>query len=441
MVDNIIECLRNRGGKNDFNKRVRVFLDSVKKLRILETEDSYAEMVQKATVVAEKAVSVIEAKHCFDEDVMEEYINIYSEIMEELSKYQIIFIGDYAKAEILSQMVNTQQVHVLDYFNENVPEYCDYILVLDIDYSLPDIPSECSKVIRLDYILLKFDISPETAYYDKKLYDTLGMKKGYVTGLSYEQRGISWEEINNDLGCLAAPSQDLFVDTLSYMEVYHIVKEKYGVALQYCVLGMSFYALWYDLSLSAGASRMLCFYDRIGTLHHYDADFTANQSKDLLLCKEIFLEDFLQKYYESYHKNGIEAIEAPHIEVYNPEATYENDIQEIKKVFHKPYEDTFKENVGILKRFFKFLSFHKIKTIVYIPPFPEIFNKYTPEDMKERTLSFLNEMKEEFHFEILDASANKEFDSTCFADWCHLNTKGAERATKLLNQFMDEVWT
>jgi len=50
---------------------------------------------------------------------------------------------------------------------------------------------------------------------------------------------------------------------------------------------------------------------------------------------------------------------------------------------------TFKENMGILERFMKFLYLHNIKVLVYIPPFPDIFNEFTSIEMRETTLKVL----------------------------------------------------
>lgn len=424
----VLENLENP--QNSFVVRVKSLLDSVRALEFLETESSYADMLQNLMDISERLIAKIEEENRLDETILQEYVGCYREIRKELLKYQIIFIGNDVRAAILSGLVDKERVHVLESGDvcHHIPDYCDYVMVLDlkIDGTSLKAPA-CSRVIRLDKILAKYDISPETAYWDKKLRQSLGSRKGYVTGLSYEQRGIIWDKIGFGLGCLAAPSQDLFVDILSYMEVYNKTKKKYGVELQYCVLGLSFYALWYDLSLSQ-AHRMLCFYDRIKTLHHLNIDM-AGWAEDMSFCREIFAENFLDRYYERYYQDCIRKMEVPNVDEYHPEASHENDRKEIEKVFHKPYEHTFLENTGLVRRFFKWLHFHNIQTIVYIPPFPALFNEYTPDVMRERTLSFLHELQKDFDFAIFDISDERElFDNSCFADWGHLNLGGGRES-------------
>lgn len=111
-----------------------------------------------------------------------------------------------------------------------------------------------------------------------------------------------------------------------------------------------------------------------------------------------------------------------------------------KKVFNKPYPITFKENTNILERYLKFLISHNIRTLIYIPPFPKIFNDFTPKDMKQTTYSVLTELQHKFHFDLLDLSTDTRFTDEHFADWSHLNVFGADLATDILNEHMDKIW-
>lgn len=139
-------------------------------------------------------------------------------------------------------------------------------------------------------------------------------------------------------------------------------------------------------------------------------------------------------YSESHYKNaGKKQYEMT-------DETYEKDVKEIQKLFHKPYPATFKENKGILERFLKFLHLHNIKTLIFIPPFPEIFNENTPEDMRQTTLAVLEEMKERYEFDILDISNDHGFPNHYFTDCSHLNSTGAEFVTEILNNYMKMAW-
>ena len=60
--------------------------------------------------------------------------------------------------------------------------------------------------------------------------------------------------------------------------------------------------------------------------------------------------------------------------------------------------------------------------------------------MKKETENVIAEFKEKYEFGYLDLSNHELFTDEYFADWCHLNQKGAVAATNILNEFMDKIW-
>lgn len=125
---------------------------------------------------------------------------------------------------------------------------------------------------------------------------------------------------------------------------------------------------------------------------------------------------------------------------YDPSTRQEEDIKEIKRVFSKPYPQTFSENAKILERYLKFCQLHNVKVIVYIPRFRELFNAFTSPGMRRQTMDLLLNLREIYEFGLLDLSNNPLFLNKHFADWCHLNGAGADLATELLNEYMDKIW-
>lgn len=78
--------------------------------------------------------------------------------------------------------------------------------------------------------------------------------------------------------------------------------------------------------------------------------------------------------------------------------------------------------------------------MVYIPPFPKVFNDFTSAEMKQETLNVLSELREVYGFGFLDLSNSGMFTEEHFADWNHLNKKGADLATEFLNDYMKKIW-
>lgn len=266
--------------------------------------------------------------------------------------------------------------------------------------------------------------------------------EGAITGLSYEQRGINYKKLNRPLACLAAPSQDLFLDYHNFMWFYDQVAVKRKKSVKYCIIGMDFYRFWYDMSLSPNEVKMAFFYKRTKRMHHFHKmdGMLLKYIEGLQICKELMIDNYMDiDYKSSFHP---ESVQWDRVEEYKvTESVYARDREKVRKVFDKKYPLTLEENMGILERFLKFLNLHDIKVLVYIPPFPDIFNEFTPAEMRETTLKILDQYKGRFHYDILDLSNDARFTNDYFADWCHLNYKGADLATDQLNDYMKKMRT
>lgn len=156
------------------------------------------------------------------------------------------------------------------------------------------------KIIRYDFLrLCAYHISPESAYLDIKLRKKIdiGGIQGVITGLSYEQRGLNFERLEKNFICLATPSQDLFLDYQNFLWLYNEVLIKRQEKIEYCIIGMDFYRLWYDLSLSSGKRRMLCFYKRLKTTHHFHEvdNWLLRYEEDLKCCEELLIENYMDE--------------------------------------------------------------------------------------------------------------------------------------------------
>lgn len=176
-------------------------------------------------------------------------------------------------------------------------------------------------------------------------------------------------------------------------------------------------------------------------MHHFHKmdGWLLKYIEDLKICKELMIDHYMDvDYQNSFHPEFVQWDRTEEYQV--TDSVYARDREEVRKVFDKPYPMTFKENMGILERFLKFLYLHNIKVLVYIPPFPDIFNEFTSAEMRETTLKVLSQLEEKFGLDLLDLSNDERFTDHYFADWCHLNCKGADMATDLLNDYMEKIW-
>ena len=176
-------------------------------------------------------------------------------------------------------------------------------------------------------------------------------------------------------------------------------------------------------------------------MHNYHAmdGLVAGYKEYQENCAELMVRDYMEKdYCNTFHPERVYVKDKQQYKM--SEEAYKRDSEEIKKVFHKPYPGTFEENVGILECYLKFLNLHNVKALIYIPPFPRIFNEFTSVDMKNTTLDVLSRLAKMYEFDMLDLSEDGLFSNEHFSDWSHLNCYGADLATELLNGYMEEIW-
>lgn len=441
-MENIKKLLNDDIGVRE---KYGIFLSSLKLLHNVENALSYTNAVSELLPEIEKNISTFEKNKSFHASELREYVEKYEKFWNEYIKYQIWLIGDAHSCNAVKEILDYEKVHLLGELSQaaNFAGKYDYIIACSNVSDEQLCNYERDKVIRYDFLrYMHYGISPQTVYLDLELNRKLEMGiEGAVTGLSYEQRGLDYSKIKRNLACLAAPSQDLYLDYKNYVWLYDEAVNKRNQKLKYCVIGMDFYRLWYDLSKSDAKIRMLCFYNKLKCVHHlHDFNhYLIKAEEDLKVCKELMIDDYLNRdYLNNFHPELYYGEDKEQYEM--TEEVFYRDSEEVKKVFHKPYPATFQENIGILESFLRFLQLRKIKTLVYIPPFPEIFNRFTSKEMKQKTLEVISELRDTYEFDFLDLSEHELFTDEYFSDWCHLNSRGARAATELLNNYMDEIW-
>ncbi len=429
-------------------QKYQIFLKTMQLLSHFESKHSYKNFIDELIPVIGKIISHYSQNQLFLENQLKEYVYKYQRLSHEYLKYQIWLIGEPYVCSIVKTLFDYDKVHLCgESTNSSITEEVDYIFICSetaIDELQKIENASIGKIVRYDILRrCGYQISPETRYLDIKLRQKLERgAQGAVTGLSYVQRGINYDRLQRNIACLAAPSIDLYTDYHNFKWFYQEVSVKKNASIKYCILGMDFYRLWYDMSLSQkNQLRILPFYHRFKCIHHLysAAELLLKSEEDSNICKEIMIKNYMDADFEISFQPS--TIQWDRTTKYIPSKdVYEKDSEEVIKIFNKPYPLTFKENTKILERYLKFLNSHNIKTLVYIPPFPKIFNDFTPENMKQTTYSVLTELQHKYQFELLDLSTDTRFLDEHFADWSHLNIFGANLATDILNEHMEKIW-
>lgn len=450
MREQTVEDLSELLNKDtDTRKKYNILMNSVNSLQ-KEADYGHENILEKILPIATKIIETFSHSQTFSEEDLGTYIQQYKLFYKEQLKYQVWLTGYPGNCKTVESLMDNRKVHICGISADSQigDKNYDYIFICGgidtAEIKKIEAVQKSAKIIRYDLLqYYAYRLSPEGAYLDIKLRQKIESGiQGAVTGMSYEQRGLNYDKLERNLACLANPSQDLYLDYHNFLWLHDEIVHKRHQDLKYCILGMDFYRLWYDMSMSPEKqNRMLFFYNRIKCLHHYYkvAGVLANYEEDLRICNELMIKNYMDKDFEmTVHP---ETVEWYRTETY--QANEENrlkDIEEIKQIFHKPYPLTFDENTGILEKFIKFLYLNNIKILVFIPPFPKIFNEHTPAEMKRSTLEVLKNLQNKFKFHILDLSEDPAFTDNYFADWSHLNTSGADLTTAMLNDYMNQIW-
>lgn len=246
-----------------------------------------------------------------------------------------------------------------------------------------------------------------------------------VSGISYAEKGINLENLCKKSGSVACFNQDLFYD-------YHLIKylienhNKELINLKYVIIGISYFSFEYDMSLSSLKYRSLLYYDAIGIKHHL-------KDIDLLRENKEATYSILVKIFKFNKDNAIDKdksiITANNIYVLDDEKGR----KQAQRDCNKNYPETVKENEQIFVDYIKLLKENNIKPIVVVFPVSKYYSKYFSKRIKDEFYTIINKVREENDFQFIDCFESDKFDDDDFYDVSHLNSNGATKFTRILN--------
>lgn len=243
-----------------------------------------------------------------------------------------------------------------------------------------------------------------------------------ITGLSYAEVGIKAEKLNKNAINFALSSQDIFYDyhILNYILNYENVKN----SIKYVILGLSYYSFDYDMSKSIAKYRVHRYINYIEKLHNNNDKIGVDITK-ALYEKRVGMKEYF--YMNEAKENTI--------------MKYEDIEQEYvaNKNSSMDYELTRKENMDIFVKCLSLLETNNIKPIVVIVPTSKHYFKYFKDGyQKDKFYKVMNDFKRNYDFQIIDYCNSSLFSDDDFWDYGHLNGKGAEKFTQILNK--EIIW-
>lgn len=247
------------------------------------------------------------------------------------------------------------------------------------------------------------------------------------TGISYMKSAIETEILCKKYFSIANPSQDLYFD---YELVSYIINSnKYKLnKLKYMFIGLNYYSFQYDLSKSSIKEKVLMYYKVIHKCNNY------NNINESIIINNVN-EDIAKKIFY------INEFNAPELNwSLSDSITYVNEENGKRQALidgRKNYPMTVNENRQILKKYISLLKSKDIKPIIIVCPVSKYYAKYFSHRLKDEFNAIINEICKQYDFQFIDYFSNNLFNDEDFYDVSHLNSKGAEKFTKILNNIVE----
>lgn len=355
------------------------------------------------------------------------------------SSKRITDILDYNKVEIIGYLDNDKSKTgkskdgILIDFPYNISFY---------DYDFVIIASQYNDEIYNQLILLEVDrnkifqfytfLSNNYNYYKANIENFIS--KHYmntellVTGISYARAGFSQSVCCRKSYNLAWWSQDLFFDYSTIKFIFENYNEKVN-EIKYVIIGLSYYSFQYDMSLSAMKNKSILYYDVLKTAHHFNE--IERIYKEYSIDKEIANKIFKKK--ESGQFNLQWRI--PTLKDYKDK--WEVGKKQAETDCNKNYPNTVVENIQIFNDYLSLLNTYKIKPIVVVFPASVYYTSNFSKTIEHEFQDIIKNTKNQYNLQYIDYFRTDLFDDEDFADVSHLNKKGSEKFTKILNDIIE----
>ncbi|KEI97149.1 chemotaxis protein [Clostridium botulinum A2B7 92] len=246
-----------------------------------------------------------------------------------------------------------------------------------------------------------------------------------ATGISYTSSGLKEELLNKKCFKFSIASQDLYYDYTIVKNIIENYKEK-TKNLKYLIIGLSYYSFQYDMSLSAMKNKVILYYEILKDAHHFKKveniyiEYEINEN----IASKIFKKDKDGWYDLNWNTKVLKIIE---------DKSHTGKLQ-AKIDCNKNYPKTVEENKEIFKNYLKLLKNNNIKPIVVVFPASKYYTKYFSKKIEDEFHSIINDFKKEYEFQYIDYFRSDLFEDDDFTDVSHLNPKGAEKFTQILNK-------
>lgn len=248
-----------------------------------------------------------------------------------------------------------------------------------------------------------------------------------ITGISYARAGIIENELIRKAHNFTMYSQDLFYD---YKIAKFILNRYKNNKMKYAIIGLCYYSFQYDMSLSSMKNRVILYYNILQDKHNYK-DLSIEEFNEEYNISKGICDNILKKYENGSYKFSWSN---PSLIECSTEEIIMNGKNQAQRDCNKDYPETVRENIQIFKDYLNLLKDHDIKPIVIVFPASKYYTENFSKRIEDEFHAILNKVKKEYDFQYIDYFRSDLFNDDEFSDVSHLNPKGAEKFTKMLNK-------
>jgi hypothetical protein len=361
--------------------------------------------------------------------------------------YNIVIFGTGSAAEKLSESLN-DNVNVVCYMDNNKLKWGNKFNkklvvnpseIYNINYDYIIIASQFNSDIFMQLIRCNVPTNKIFEYINfiHNMYNPFEYKmslfernildyKSIITGISYIVSGISGDVLKKKGINFAFDSQDLYYD---YSIVKYILK-KYRTNIKYAIIGLSYYAFQYDLSLSSMKDNVKLYYPILNKSHNLHMNTEENNR---IIINKVIANKVLK-----ISNNGEFILSNKTI----PLSEYTTELEYIGKKqaaldCNKNYPNTVAENKYIFSRYIELLKKNNIKPIVVVCPTSKYYHRNFSKRIKNEFFEIINEIRKMYSFQYIDYFDSNLFDDSMFYDVSHLTYEGGKIFTEILNEIIE----
>lgn len=252
-----------------------------------------------------------------------------------------------------------------------------------------------------------------------------------ASGMSYHRQAIIPQYSAHTIFNYAQTSMDIFYD-------FSVAKELLNgrtTTPKVWLIGLTYYSLHYDMSLSQPWTRVFYYKDLFGYHNlsekrkaHYLNEFDVKKMAEMLpvsLVKRVQTAEYTTQVLENRH-------------VVDAKTLVDLSRKQAKADSNKDYPATLDENKDLLEAYVQLLVDKEIQPVFTLIPFPDVYP--IGESLFTEFFEYLDGLGTKYGCQFINGYDLNGYGDECFYDTSHLNLQGGIKFTQHVDGFLDQFF-